>query len=398
MADAVHVRLNSTVHIKLVNREGSNPRDFVGKTAVEHAAAQWLATIRQGIADSTYEYYRHNITTYWLYLVRRGGKDHLRYTSLQDALDPHHINEFVDFRGGPADMDTTEKELPFYWDLTKKPMTSKPRTSVEARYHPFRARAALITVRAFANWIIENCPLVTVRLVGLRPVKTNIEARSAFTDEEARRLLDAAKRTQMSGRDYPMLYTALSTGLRLNELSGLRVLDLDFHRHLIKVRGDTAKNGKPRDVMIDSTLEEVLRKYIADHRLNAPANAHLWITQEGKEFSREGLRGVMRTLGKRSNVPHAQWHRCRHYYASALRRAGVELFTVRDQLGHSGLTTLLRYARVQPDQRPPMPAVVAMMSGPIPSSGASQAAKTLLDSLVPLGKVEKQTRIRMRLN
>lgn len=367
---------------------------------MEHAAAQWLATIQPSVATSTYEYYRHNITAYYLWLVSIGGKDRWRYTSLREALDPHHINEFVAWRGSPYDMDTSNRDaLVFYRDAKRHPSRNgKPRMSNEIRDHPFRARAALITIRAFANWVNENCPDVRVRLVGVRPVKTNIDARTAFSDEEARRLLDAAKRTQMAGRDYPLLYTALSSGLRLNELCGLRLLDLDFHRHLINVRGDTAKNGKSREVMIDTTLEEVLRKYVSDHRLDAPGNAHLWITQEGREFTREGMRGVMRTLGKRANVPRAQWHRCRHYYASALRRAGIELFTVREQLGHSQLSTLLRYAKIQPDQRPPMPSVLGIISGKNPNTGASQAATTILASLVPLGKADKQPRLRMKLN
>ena len=148
-------------------------------------------------------------------------------------------------------------------------------------------------------------------------------------------------------------------------------------------------------MVIDAFLEDALKRYIADHRLNAAPNELLWVTQDGTESTREGMRGLMRTLGKLAGARNAQWHRCRHFYATALVRGGVDLFSVKAQLGHANLATLLRYTHLTADQRPAMPAIIDVMGGGLAT--LSQADQSILSKLVPLASAHRKPRIRMKL-
>jgi integrase len=137
---------------------------------------------------------------------------------------------------------------------------------------------------------------------------------------------------------YPLLYTALATGMRLGELKHLRWCDVDFSRRQIKVENQPAwhtKSYKPRTIPLTDKLAEVLN--------NLPQG-----NKTEPIFSFVNVRKLWEDTRKKAGLD-CRFHDIRHTYASHLTMKGVPLNTVRELLGHSDLALLQIYAHLTPN-------------------------------------------------
>jgi integrase/recombinase XerD len=141
-----------------------------------------------------------------------------------------------------------------------------------------------------------------------------------------------------------ILLTAYAAGLRLSEVIGLRVEDIDSKRMVIRVR--QAKGRKDRYVMLSPRLLALLREYWKVVRPtdwlfpgNVPGNS---IT--GKAVHQKCVRAAqVAGLGK-----HVTVHTLRHSFATHLLEAGTDLRTIQVLLGHRKLETTAIYTHVSP--------------------------------------------------
>ena len=183
-----------------------------------------------------------------------------------------------------------------------------------------------------------------------------------LTGEEVRRLLEAARAIDQERADHPMkevvpsfyavLLTAVRTGLRLGELTGLQWGDLDFHGRFIEVkrqwtRGAYAptKSGKMRRVDMSRQLSEAMRDAMGSRRTA--------LTVEGKELDleegvfRNGAGGpldesnvrkrLLRPCLERAELRQIHPHVLRHTFASLLLSNGEPITYVKEQLGHASI-------------------------------------------------------------
>ncbi len=145
---------------------------------------------------------------------------------------------------------------------------------------------------------------------------------------------------------YPLIYTFLKTGLRKSELVYLEWSDIDLEKLQIRVvnkKAHPTKSYKPRYIPIDRKLEEVLRS------LKRTKSPYVFMTRRDTLRTNNiitNLKRAARLAGIKKNVT---VHMLRHTYASHLVMAGVDLATVKELLGHSVITTTMRYAHLAPD-------------------------------------------------
>jgi|SRR3989339_21132 len=140
----------------------------------------------------------------------------------------------------------------------------------------------------------------------------------------------------------PIVITALNTGLRRSELLNLTWADIDFDRHLIRVR--QSKTGEPRYIPINNLLTETLQD--VTKRINSP---YIFGDESGTPY--KSVRKSFDNALKKAGIKDFHFHDLRHCFASYLIMAGVDLRTVQELMGHKTITMTLRYTHLSPSHK-----------------------------------------------
>ncbi len=152
---------------------------------------------------------------------------------------------------------------------------------------------------------------------------------------------------EVDRRDDAVLELLYGSGLRVAELCGLDVADLDLGRRLVTVTG---KGAKQRHVLIHDRCAETLQAWLDGPRAtmagpDSPPGA-LFYNRRG---NRLGPRDVRRLLDRRSPVP-THPHALRHSFATHLLDGGADLRVVQELLGHASLQTTQVYTHVSKER------------------------------------------------
>jgi integrase/recombinase XerC len=149
-------------------------------------------------------------------------------------------------------------------------------------------------------------------------------------------------------RDLAILELFYATGMRLAELAGLNLSDVDVVSEQVKVRG---KGRKERIVPFGSYAARALRRYleerdelIAGLRAKRIDRRAVFLSQRGRRLSARGVQGTVTRLLKRlDGGAGLKVHSLRHSFATHLLDAGADLRAVQELLGHASLSTTQVY-------------------------------------------------------
>jgi len=145
---------------------------------------------------------------------------------------------------------------------------------------------------------------------------------------------------------YPLVVLALHTGLRRGELFRLAWRDVDMTRHMVTVRAENAKSGKPRHVPLNGPAMDCLDTWRAQQPDPSPG-ALVFPGKSGGVL--DNIQTSWDGLRKAAGMPGLHFHDLRHDFASQLTMAGVSLAVVRELLGHADFETTLKYAHLAPE-------------------------------------------------
>ena len=157
-------------------------------------------------------------------------------------------------------------------------------------------------------------------------------------------------------RDRALLEMLYSTGVRVSEMVGGNILDLDFTSEVFRVRG---KGNKERLVPVGSPALEALREWLVQReqllieragRGRDVDKAPLFLNGRGSRISARSVERLVKGYGERAGIsqivtPHA----LRHSYATHLLEMGADLRSVQELLGHASLSTTQRYTHLTLD-------------------------------------------------
>jgi len=149
--------------------------------------------------------------------------------------------------------------------------------------------------------------------------------------------------TNLGIRDRAWLELLYASGLRISELVGIDIDDIELRARLVKVRG---KGSKERIVPFGSKAEEAVRAYLAVREGDADENA-LFLNYRGARITTRSVRrlfdGYLRDASLRAGIsPHTM----RHSFATHLLNAGADLRGIQELLGHASLSTTQKYTHL----------------------------------------------------
>jgi len=171
------------------------------------------------------------------------------------------------------------------------------------------------------------------------------------TDEVERLLARPDPSTPRGNRDRAMLELLYATGLRVSELIGLTVLNVNLESGYIRTLG---KGAKERLVPIGGKAIEAVRDYLSDSRpqlLRGSNLPHLFLNFRGRPLTRQGFWKIIREYGKAAGIKkEITPHTIRHSFASHLLQGGADLRAVQVMLGHEDISTTQIYTHVTRDK------------------------------------------------
>jgi integrase/recombinase XerC len=160
--------------------------------------------------------------------------------------------------------------------------------------------------------------------------------------DEAAVLMDARPAGgRARGRDAAVLELLYATGLRVSELAGLDVDDLDRSRQTVRVLG---KGRKERIVPYGHRAAGALAEHLASR---GPASGPLFVNRRGGRLTVRSIHAIVRRSAMACGITRrVSPHTLRHTFATHLLDAGADLRMIQELLGHSRLSTTQRYAHV----------------------------------------------------
>jgi integrase/recombinase XerC len=222
----------------------------------------------------------------------------------------------------------------------------------------FRQKIKKVTVnrkisslRAFYKYLIRSGKTKNNPAQSVRTSKTEKYIPVFLSVDEMFDLLSVhVDNPVLSLRNRAMLELFYSSGLRLSELAGLDVTDLDLNQALVKVRG---KGRKERIVPVGGQALIVIREYLAKtemlrHKAGAAVfNNPLFLNAQGKRITGRSIaRIVDETMAKSGIGRKISPHALRHSFATHLLNAGADLRSIQELLGHESLSTTQKYTAV----------------------------------------------------
>ena len=171
----------------------------------------------------------------------------------------------------------------------------------------------------------------------------------ALSREDMARLMDAPDPGDpLFWRDKALLETAYASGVRVSELTGLRLRDIDLREGLAVVVG---KGSKERIVPIGRAALRSLDVYLREVRprlARGAAAGALFISARGRPLSRMGVWKILRKQVRRAGLrKRVTPHTLRHSFATHLLEGGADLAAVQELLGHADISTTQIYTHVE---------------------------------------------------
>lgn len=191
--------------------------------------------------------------------------------------------------------------------------------------------------------VAENPAQAVVTPKQEKPIPTFLSVDEMF------RLLDNMPcRTVTEKRDRALMETLYSAGIRVSELAGLDVEDIDWDQGLVRVRG---KGNRERIVPIGRKARQHLQEYRDDLGSEANTTAAVFLNKFHTRLSTRSISRILVKAAMRCGVltpvsPHA----LRHSFATHLLDAGADLRVVQELLGHKSLATTQKYTHVSIDR------------------------------------------------
>ena len=205
-------------------------------------------------------------------------------------------------------------------------------------------------VRSFFGYLSRNGLITDDPTENLGSPRVGRSVPKFITEDEVKQLLGTAADTGTpeGRRDASILELLYATGLRVSEMVGLNVQDIDFEEGFIRTWG---KGAKERIVYVYPEALFHLRAYIGGARVELLGNKRgetaLYVNQRGERLTRQWVWNILKASAKKAGIDtKITPHTLRHSFATHLLQNGASLRHVQELLGHSSISTTQVYTHL----------------------------------------------------
>lgn len=214
-----------------------------------------------------------------------------------------------------------------------------------ARLAPKSIQRILSATRSFYRFLLREGLARRNPAVGVPAPRAPRRLPKALSTDEAVRLVEAGGDGPIAQRDRAMLELFYSSGLRLSELAGLDLADLDFGESLVRVTG---KGAKERVLPVGAAALNAVQVWLRERAgLAATSEPALFVSQHGRRLSVRAIEQRVAVCARRQGLgQHVHPHMLRHSFASHLLESSGDLRAVQELLGHANLSTTQIYTHL----------------------------------------------------
>lgn len=198
----------------------------------------------------------------------------------------------------------------------------------------------LSTLRSFYKFLEKNNKIDSNPFSMVSSLKTEKRLPNYFKYDEFNKMVEVLGDSPLDIRNRLILEMLLATGLRVSELANIKLDDIDYLNHEIKVMG---KGSKERIVYYGDYASKSLDNYLNNSRdilLNGNDSLYLFINNNGSNLTTRGIRLIVDNIVKKACISSkVSPHTFRHTFATMLLNEGCDIKSVQELLGHSSLST-----------------------------------------------------------
>ena len=271
--------------------------------------------------------------------LERGRSEHTRRAYLADLRS---LFVFLDERAPGAGLSALSLPVLRSW-LASQAAAGTARTTLARRTSAVKTFTAWATRRG----LLADDPAVRLQLPKARRTLPAVLRQDQAIAAMAAADLGAEQGDPLALRDRLIVELLYATGIRVSELCGLDVDDIDTGRRVLRVLG---KGNKQRTVPFGRPALAALNAWLSEGRpalVNANSGPALFLGPRGKRLDPRQARTVVhQTVGAVDGAPDIGPHGLRHSAATHLLEGGADLRIVQELLGHSSLATTQLYTHV----------------------------------------------------
>jgi len=290
--------------------------------------------------------------------MKRAIEDFRNHLATERNLSPHTLRSYL------ADLRQFRRYLE---ESGLMPQAATEREQLEAIDHVavrsflsslYRSKVRKVTIvrkvaalRTFFNYLLREGRVRVNPAEMVQAPKAEKYLPAFLPVEEMFSLLNVKFSEDAEGlRDRAMLELFYSSGMRVSELTGLNLGDIDFGRSLVKVRG---KGKKERIVPVGGEALRSLQGYLAarnellQKQQAGESDPPLFLSRNGRRISQRSVARIVDRYVLRSGISKkVSPHTLRHSFATHLLDAGADLRAIQELLGHENLSTTQKYTSV----------------------------------------------------
>lgn len=216
---------------------------------------------------------------------------------------------------------------------------------------PYRAASVartLSAVRSFHRFLVREGVTERDPAAGVAPPRLPRNLPRPLPVDDVRRLLEAPEESAPTGvRDRAILELLYGSGLRISELTGMDVDDLDLEAGSLRVLG---KGGKEREVPLGSFGRDAVSAYLTRGRpalATGVSRGALFLNARGGRLSRQSCARLLGRYVRLAGIDRrVTLHTLRHSFATHLLEGGADVRVVQELLGHASVATTQIYTLV----------------------------------------------------
>lgn len=257
------------------------------------------------------------------------------------------FREWVEAQGNP-DIDTDLiRDYVRYMTEEKSKWDDHPTNQTQGvGVSPRTINNIIRNLRVFFNFLVSERMISDNPAANVKYQEEQNDTFEIFTDEDVLSLLSAPNKITYTGyRDYVMMLVLLDTGLRIGELTSIKIGDINFDNRCIVVNAEIAKTNKTRTVPISLITAKELTKLIEYVRVDS--DDYVFLTQFGERYMADTFAKMLKKYGKKAGISGARIspHTFRNYMAVKFLKTNGDPFTLMRILGHKDFAMTNRYVK-----------------------------------------------------